>query len=105
MGGNTSFLPADNANGLDLALNKISVITLGVVLLYSQLLDKRLVGLSNTLVKKTFAFVKVCTKVQSSEMTKNLSIFVNQTMEKLDISFYHDPQILKCKNEISFCLD
>ena len=28
------------------ALNKTSVITLGVVLLYSQLLDKRLVGLS-----------------------------------------------------------
>ena len=39
-------LPADNANGLPLALNKTSVITLGVVLLYSQLLDKRLVGLS-----------------------------------------------------------
>ena len=58
-----------------------------------------------TVVKKAFAFVKVCTKVQSSEMTKNLSIFVNQTMEKLDISFCHDPQILKCKNEISFCLD
>ena len=43
---NTSFLLADNANGFALALNKTSVITLGVVLLYSQLLDKRLVGLS-----------------------------------------------------------
>ena len=60
---------------------------------------------TTTLVKKAFPFVKVCTKVQSSEMTENLCIFEDQKMEKLDISLCPDPQNIKCKNQICFCLD
>ena len=59
---------------------------------------------ANTLGNKSSSFVKVCTKVQSSEITKKHCIFEDQKMEKLDISLCPDPQILKCRNQISFCL-
>ena len=52
-----------------------------------------------TLVKKPLRFLKVCTRVQSSEMTKFHDIFEDQKIDKMDIIFCHDPQIAKCKNQ------
>ena len=52
-----------------------------------------------TLVKKPLCSLKVCTRVQSSEMTKFHDIFEDQKIDKMDIIFCHDPQIAKCKNQ------
>ena len=49
-----------------------------------------------TLGKKASGFTRICTRVQSSEMTKFLDIFEDQKIDKMDIIFCHDPQIVKC---------
>jgi hypothetical protein len=51
---------------------------------------------SYTLGKKASSFTRICTRVQSSEMTKFLDIFEDQKIDKMDIIFCHDPQIVKC---------
>ena len=69
-------------------------------LISSSLLKSLLQCTYATLVKKAFPFLKVCTRVQSSEMTKFLGIFEDQKMEEMDIISCHDWQFVKCKNEL-----
>ena len=50
--------------------------------------------------QKVLSFHKykyVCTRVQSSEMAKILDIFEDPKIDKMDIIFCHDPQIVICK--------
>ena len=49
-----------------------------------------------TLGKKASGFTRICTRVQSSEMTKFLDNFEDQKIDKMDIIICHDPQIVKC---------
>ena len=48
-----------------------------------------------TLGKKASGFTRICTRVQSSEMTKFLDIFEDQKIDKMDIISCHDPQVVK----------